>query len=217
MRLLFLQKLSIILCLPYFSFFWHLWLQPDNKWRHTTWWAALCLRSHFLKKESLIFVFQPFSREVGFGEGSHVSTSLTASCWILKVLWVSLENTCWLLLLPSIFWVSGYWESFSVSGRECVQVRWTWILMNFNFAVSSTCMCPCFSFLGWSSVASILLQFAAFEMLKLLVVFFLIGILVFLSSWLTLQLLKLLDFVRNKYLCFDISLFSFNWFLKLDR
>lgn len=126
---------------------------------------------------------------VGFGEGSRVSTSLTASCWKLQVLWVSLESSWWLLLLSAAIRILGCLVASVCCWRSLCPGQ-----MNLNFyellvfgVLFSTCVCPCFSLLGWSTRASILLQFAASEMLKRRC---LIGILVFHSSWLTLQLLK---------------------------
>ena len=108
-------------------------------------------------------------------------------------------SDCYCFLLSAVF--RSLWFLIAllcVARRACVQNRWTWGVSHFaeSRAEISSLHVHALAPLSWGDPVrhQFFCSFAASEILTLclLVVCFLIGILVFLCSWLTLQLLKLL-------------------------
>lgn len=158
------------------------------------------LEVSFLKRKSLIFLLpSPLACElVLVREVMYPPAQLLH--WSSQILWASLGSMWWLLLLSSLFQCL-----VSDSASVCCWKRMCPEQINLNFDelpfcrvlstnLSSPCQCPC-SPLSWGDPVrhQFFYSFAASEILKLclLVLCFFIGILVILSTWLTLQLLKL--------------------------
>lgn len=155
----------------------------------------LCLRSHFKKEKAWLSAPQPFWCGCWFWWGKSCIYQL--NCFTLKLsdsVGISGKH-----LVPYCFLSSTVFRSLwflvallCVAVRECVQNRWTWGVSHFAefyAQISSLCVYALAS-LSWGDPVrcQFFCSFAASEILKLclLVVCFLIGILVFLSSWLTL-------------------------------
>lgn len=150
----------------------------------------------------------------------------TETFWFCGYLWGP-PGDCYCFLLSTVFRSLRFLIAIlCVAGRDRVQNRWTWILMNSHFAesyaqISSLHICA-LGPLSWGDPVQhqFFDSFAASEILKLclLVVCFLIGILVFLSSWWTLQLLKLLlTWLGINVYVLNAFCFIFNCLLKLVR